>query len=391
MSGLQDSHGFHSPFFYFALVRPHEVKNLPLLPRLFRRVIKRKKTNMGGEMKTVRFAFFVLFAVAFLLSPVWAESDWEQVISKNGVDAYVRPVEGTRVLEVRAVTVIPARMEVVTEAMRDVERHPEWRPACKESRIIRKHGPYSMTVHDVTECPWPIKDRDVVLKCSVVVETEAARGVANLSVVEDSEVPEVKGRVRITEMEAKYYLQYISEGKTGVVFTTRVNPAGSIPMFLINFFNKHYCYMQLQALKKQVQKERYIIAARESGDKQIIDGVMEDRSLRKKILANRLCKFIKSSEFVDMVVNDDDLFENAFNSGRGGDFGEILLYGWGSEESRKTAVSHLIKRCASHWSDDESFVNEVCQNEDLIMTILNGRTCEKGSICSRIKGASRDG
>ncbi len=341
-------------------------------------------------MKTKAYQWIIFLSVLVgIVQPVHATEPWKQVMHKNGVDAYVRPVEGSKVLEVRAVTVVPARMEVVTAVMRDVENHPQWRPKCSQARVLSQPGPYSMMVYDVTNCPWPLADRDVVLECSVVVETQAARGVGHLKVVEDPETPPVKGRVRVSEMDAKYILQYLGEKKTGVVFTARVNPGGNIPTFLVNFFNKYYCYYQLQALKNQVHKEKYILQARESPDREIINLVMSDPEKRKQVFATRLGEFIQETEFIDMLVKDDQVFDRVFQGGRdSGGIGEILLYGWGSRECQEEAVAQLIRLGAPAWTDDPEQGEILATNPDLIQRILTGEGPLKGSLSDHIKNGT---
>ena len=46
------------------------------------------------------------------------------------------------------------------------------------------------------------------------------------------------GRVRITKMTSQFMVEYISRKKTGVVYTSRADPGGSLPTFLVNHGSK---------------------------------------------------------------------------------------------------------------------------------------------------------
>ena len=304
------------------------------------------------------------------------EEGWKLVMHKNGVDAYSRHVEGSAFMEVRAVTVIPASLDVLAQVLRDVPNHKKWRPFCKLSSVVRQPDPFTMIVYDVESMPWPLTDRDEVLRCEIIVDKEKARGVGRLTPAEDPDAPVRKDRVRVTDFYAHYILQYLGKDRTGLVFTTRVNPGGRLPAFLVNGFSKYYAYSQLLALKKSVKDPYYIEQAKKSLDRQIIEKALADKSQRKAVFFAILGEFIKDKGFIEMIVSDAQLFNETFQGGlESGDMGEILLYGWGSHKAKKQATASLLKEYLKLRTKDQGLVQKITTDDALLDAIVTGTHC----------------
>lgn len=305
--------------------------------------------------------------------------EWEEARSGSGIKAYTREVPDSQVFDLRAVTVIPCRLEVVTEILRDVDAHHEWRPFCKEARKVRQPDQFSMLVYDVTDMPFPFKDRDAVLDCKIELQNEIARAVAHLNPTTDPEIPETEKRLRMTDMYVSYVLQYISENKTRVVFTCRVDLGGNMPDFIKNFGNRMYAFMSLKALRKQVKEQKYIERAKNAEDRNLIDQITGDPGKRKTVYKNQLKVFIKNNDFVDMIMDDGEMVEHVFEGEDSGRIGEIMLYGWGSTDSQREAVKALVADLMTIKGKSKEQIKDAIRNEDLITWILTG---DKPSSCS---------
>ncbi|ETR73741.1 MAG: Lipid-binding START domain protein [Candidatus Magnetoglobus multicellularis str. Araruama] len=204
-------------------------------------------------MKTIQLTVTLMFLVV-LNCKVYAASEWQPAIKKNGIDAYSRRVEGTNILEIRAITVVDARMEVIAEVLRDIPANVEWRPKCVECRLLERHNRNAMTTYTRIDLPWPVSDRDVIIKADTSINLKTGRAVVSLGAVDHHKAPPPNENVRITEFFSQYYLEYINREQTGIIFTTRVNPAGRIPTFLVNMFNKRFAYEEMLGLTQMVQK-----------------------------------------------------------------------------------------------------------------------------------------
>jgi hypothetical protein len=310
--------------------------------------------------------FFTLTVQTF------ASSEWQPEIKKNGIDAYSRKIEGSGILEIRAITVVRARIEVIAEVLRDIPANVEWRPKCVECRLLEKHSRNSMTTYTRIDLPWPVSDRDVVIKADTSINLNTGRAVISLGSVDHYKAPPASDNVRITEFYSQYYLEYINREETGIIFTTRVNPAGRIPTFLVNLFNKRFAYEEMLGLVQMVKKQKYIEAGERSEDKTTIENLLQSEDKVRRIFKARLDSFINDKEFVELLASDEKVIK-LFGHGSG-EIEKLILYGMGLRESKKKAIQKLLR---VHLENNTDFKNDLINNianDDLLVTaILDGR------------------
>jgi len=326
---------------------------------------------MEVTMKKLTLLFTVSLLFVLHFSDVKA-SEWQPEIKKNGIDAYSRVIDGTDILEIRAITVVQARMEVIAEVLRDIPANVEWRPKCAECRLLERYNRNSMTTYTRIDLPWPVSDRDVVIKADTSINLNTGRVVVSLGSVDHHKAPPPNGNVRITEFYSQYYLEYINREQTGIIFTTRVNPAGRIPTFLVNMFNKRFAYEEMLGLTQMVKKQKYVVAGRISQDRKTIENLLQKKENVQKIFRARLDSFIKDKDFVDLLANDKQVIQ-IFGQGSG-EIEKLILYGMGLRESKKNAIKKLLKVHLLNNSDYSPELIENISNDDLLVTsILDGQ------------------
>ncbi len=107
----------------------------------------------------MRRALLPLLAVLALLC--WPpgvcrpETAFRFLLEKDGIKVFGRPVPGSDIAEVRAVTVLDANIVVAGEALRDVEACKEWLPGCIQSRVVHRIDRNNMTVYMRWAVPRP--------------------------------------------------------------------------------------------------------------------------------------------------------------------------------------------------------------------------------------------
>lgn len=161
------------------------------------------------------------------------------------------------------VTVVDARIEVVVELIRDVDAQPQWMADCIEARVVKKFSDEDMLVYNVTRAPWPVSNRDVVVRSKGAVDVKSGKVSIIFSAVQDSPVPPRRGIVRMTDLLGQWHLKKAGEDKTEVTYIMRANPAGNIPASIANMTSKAIPFRTLAKMKEMVKKEKYIRLARE--------------------------------------------------------------------------------------------------------------------------------
>ncbi len=320
-----------------------------------------------------RFFLLLLGCVFFVQVPASADhcdQDWELVMDKNGIKAYSRKVEGSGIFEFRAVMVVDARPEVVAEALRDIPAMPQWLPDCDNAYVINMEDRNNFTSYVSLDLPWPVKDRDLVMKTDTKYDFDHARAISDFVQYEEPDCPPTGSHIRIPELKGQYVFVYVTRERTGIVQTYRADIGGSLPEWLANFATKYNIYNTFMNLKDMFKKEKYLELAKTSPDRTLCENFQSNMEEVKSVLAARLREFIADEDFIAMIQNSraiDDVL--ADGNGR---ISEILLYGWGSDESKKKAVRYVLEIYLSGRTCNEQTINTVLNDERLIDTILRG-------------------
>jgi len=305
--------------------------------------------------------------------------DWELAMDKNGIKAYSRKIAGSGIFEFRAVMVVEAPIEVVGEMLRDVPAVSEWLPYCDKSRLLKMEDRNNFTIYFSLDLPWPVKDRDLVMKSVTEYDFDHGRAVSDLYNTEAASCPPKESHIRIPDMTGQYVFEFITREKTGIIHTYRADIAGSLPEWMANFATKYNIYNTFINMKKMFKKQKYIELAGKSPDRKICERILEDKEQVKRILVARLREFIQDLSFVDLIKNSrsvDDVLRA--DNGR---ISETLLYGWGSDESKKEAIRVVLEILVSGLTREEKLKDAILNDDQLADTILRGP--EPGEKTSR--------
>jgi hypothetical protein len=180
-----------------------------------------------------------------------AEDEWRDVIDKDGIVVSVLE-QPDRVLPLlRGVTVIPAGPTAISDVIRDVARQCEWMHQCKEARILEE-TPEAVFIYNRTGLPWPVADRDTVLRTELhVIEPDVeVRAVA--SSTDQVSVPEVPGVVRMPYLRGEFRLRIQAPGETRVEYRLDIDPGGRIPIWLVKRTSRDIPFYTLRNLRKRV-------------------------------------------------------------------------------------------------------------------------------------------
>jgi hypothetical protein len=192
--------------------------------------------------------------------------------------------------------------------------------------------------------PGPFDDRVAVVSASNRYDLELGRVTADLHAVAKPAITLPPDAVQITEFEAQFVIEYLSREKTGVVYTSRIDPAGNIPAFLADRGARDGLLENARDLRRAVRRAEYMQAAAASPDAALAERLVGDRAVVSRVLANRLREVIDDPALVARLASDPGVLES-FASGDGR-VGAVLLLGWGSAESRREAVGLLLSQLA---------------------------------------------
>ena len=192
----------------------------------------------------------ILLIYNLMLGSAWADpgSEWESVRSAQDpteVRTWVKPVAGAAVEAFRGeVDLDHSWLEVLTILDR-VDLYPQWVFRCTSARRVEGGGLYLNF-----KAVWPVSDRDVYTHSKVRVHDQTITILTeNKTVME----PRHDGYVRIPRLENAFDVIPLPSGGTRVIFTTYVDPGGSVPRWLSNLIAIDGPLQTLQGLKQVLQ------------------------------------------------------------------------------------------------------------------------------------------
>ena len=131
----------------------------------------------------------------------------------------------------------------------------EWLHECVDSQIMETTEKGEIIVYQETSAPWPVTNRNFVLKMKVDRAEDASNAKVSFTALVEPEVANDEC-VRVTELNGSWTLPQTSEGSLNVVYQTSADPAGDIPSWLANAFVVDQPYNTLKNLRERVQTNR---------------------------------------------------------------------------------------------------------------------------------------
>ncbi len=184
-----------------------------------------------------------------LASPALAERSVVRVEDGITVEQETEPGRALPIL------IGSVKMDTTVEQIADwvtaVDTYVEWQHNCEEARVLPQPDGTSLTYNRIGS-PWPVSDRDVVLRTT---RTKLGNGALRLEFTstDDAKLPVPSGVVRMPRLLGSYLLTPADGGGTHVVYTVDSDPGGSLPAWLVRQAGKDLPYFTLKNLQKRAE------------------------------------------------------------------------------------------------------------------------------------------
>ena len=194
------------------------------------------------------FVIFTLFCGQLIAQP------WQMVKEKEGIKIYTRKETGKSLKSYKGITDIKAPADQVFELIEDVNHTDWWDKNLSQIKVMQyekyKHARYYL----IYDLPWPITDRDLCV--DVTVSLDPKTGIGTITAVPlAGVVPENKEMVRIKEYRQTWLITPAGNNLSHAVLEGFVDPAGSIPDWLINMLIVDSPYKIISGVKERVEKK----------------------------------------------------------------------------------------------------------------------------------------
>lgn len=181
-----------------------------------------------------RNTYLTLVILILITTAVSATSnEWTFLKEKDGARFWKKTVQGYRVDAYRAQTIMEASPEDLYAFMTNLEGYGEWLYNCREFEVIGDDGDGGVLYYLSAYVPLA-KNRDYTGRL-IGSPPDATRTAYVTHVAVNGVRPTRKGMVRITEFYEQWTFTEIMPGRTLVTIEGLMDPAGEIPVEIVNW------------------------------------------------------------------------------------------------------------------------------------------------------------
>lgn len=205
------------------------------------------------------------FAALGLMVPLFAASTptdaasmaaWDTITREKGILVSTREEPGRQFPSFRGIGRIDASVWEIIAILEDADNHVDWMHDCNGSRVVAKVDSTHQIVYNRTDAPWPVSDRDIVLKSNFQVTKGGKEIWAKFEATRHGDAPEVDGVVRMPRLEGHYHLVALDDGHSLVEYRVNADPGGSLPDWLVTQTTKDLPLHTLLNLRQRVKSMR---------------------------------------------------------------------------------------------------------------------------------------
>jgi len=203
----------------------------------------------------------VTFVVMIALSAQVCEAaaprgPWKRVDVRDGIVISTRAVPGQNLPQFRGVGIVNGTLFDLLGIVNDIKRHCEWRANCHSARLVRKVNDFERIIYTRIDAPWPVSDRDVILRGKAMINLEKRIVTSHFHAIALRSIPKVSGVVRMPFLRGMYRFEELNKRQVRVTYQVYSDPGGLLPGWLAARSAKKLPYKTLMGLRKRVKKTR---------------------------------------------------------------------------------------------------------------------------------------
>lgn len=193
-----------------------------------------------------------LILITLFNSHVLAQhQSWELAKSGNGIEIFTRERDGGKIKEYKALLVVNSPIHRVEKLLDNVNEYPNWQDNCDYAKVIEKPSANVQYERYYTDTPWPIADRDLVMKMVKVKKNDGSISYKRISAPD--KFPIDKDFMRIQAAGGEWLLEPLGENQAKLTYQFYADPGGSVPAWLVNSFIVQGPFNTFTNLKKRVE------------------------------------------------------------------------------------------------------------------------------------------
>ncbi len=183
-----------------------------------------------------------------------ALDEWQLRKEADGISVYSRQIQDVDYLEFKAVTKIPGKVASALALLNDTAACSQWLHRCVESHVITQISNLESIFYQVSKLPFPAKARDLVFHA---VASQKPTGEILVTLRARPDLLPLAEPIRIRHAYGTYLLEPLSDTTSRLTWQQYIDPAGSLPAWIVNRMLVDLPFNSLQAFRKLVTHQPY--------------------------------------------------------------------------------------------------------------------------------------
>ncbi|MCF0055435.1 START domain-containing protein [Dyadobacter sp. CY356] len=201
-----------------------------------------------------RFIFFII-SVAFFQT-TYAQESWKLSTEKDGVKVFTKSILTSKIKALKIECILNASASQLVAVIMNIEKGQEWVYSTKSCVLLKQVSPSELYYYSEVILPWPAQNRDFVAHITVT-QNPANKIITVDAPCVNGYVPEKANIVRIQKSLGKWMITPLSKNQVKIEYTLAVDPAGTIPAWLVNLVASQGPLETFKKLRTQLQKQEY--------------------------------------------------------------------------------------------------------------------------------------
>ena len=189
----------------------------------------------GGLDERVQVRFSVTAALLLLSASLCLADDtldkaggWTVIDKDRGITVSKRVAPGCPLPSFRGQGRIKGNVLQLLSVMLDLKAVEAWAYGVDSSKPFKRIDERSHLIYLTSDLPWPVRDRDMIVRSEVEVLKPAQEFRISLTCEPDTQ-PEKSGLIRIKQCHSTLTLKKIDAEHTEIDYVMTIDPAGHLP------------------------------------------------------------------------------------------------------------------------------------------------------------------
>ena len=185
-----------------------------------------------------------------------AQEDWKLKTEKEGIKIYTKPYTNSKIKALKVVCTLEATVSQMAAVLLNIKSQDEWFYHTK-STVLLQVSPSELIYYAELGFPFPFSDRDFVEHIKL-----SQNPVTKIVIMEVQNVPGYistkQDHVRVLKSYCKWVITPVGKNSIMIEFILFADPAGSVPVWLVNMFSIYGPFETFKKLKTQLKKPEYM-------------------------------------------------------------------------------------------------------------------------------------